>query len=173
MRKKDLNIEPEEEIEYVSRSQMKREVEALQDLGKKITELRPDQQAQVPMSEVLAEAVEEMARISSHGAKKRHLNYIGKLMKHEDEEAIKVAIERFDSASDAHNQRFHALERLRERLIDGDQAAMNETLAAYPDCDIQHIRQLIRNAQKEREQNKPPASFRKLFQYLRTLDETV
>ena len=96
-------------------------------------------------------------------------------MRTEDEDAIRAAVERFDSASEAHNQRFHRLERLREQLIDEDtersQAAFNDVIASYPDCDIQHLRGLMRNAVKERQQNKPPASFRKLFQYLRELDE--
>ena len=173
--RKERYEEPEEEIEYVSRTEMKRYMDELQNLGKRITDLRPDQQAQVPMGERLREAVEEMGRISSNGAKKRHLNFIGKLMRAEDEDAIRAAVERFDSASEAHNQRFHRLERLREQLIDEDtersQAAFNDVIASYPDCDIQHLRGLMRNAVKERQQNKPPASFRKLFQYLRELDE--
>lgn len=173
--RKERYEEPEEEIEYVSRSEMKRYMDQLQDLGKRITELRPDQQAQVPMDPRLRSAVEEMARITSNGAKKRHLNFIGKLMRNEDEDAIRAAVERFDSASEAHNQRFHRLERLREQLIDENadrsQTAFNEIIENYPDCDIQHLRTLMRNAAREREQNKPPAAFRKIFQYLRELEE--
>lgn len=173
--KKERYQEPEEEIEYVSRTEMKRYMDQLQALGQRITELRPDQQAQVPMDERLREAVEEMARITSNGAKKRHLNFIGKLMRNEDEEAIRAAVERFDSASEAHNQRFHRLERLREQLVDDNnarsQAAFNEVIESYPSCDIQHLRTLMRNAVKERAQNKPPAAFRKIFQYLRELEE--
>lgn len=173
--RKERYQEPEEEIEYVSRTEMKRYMDQLQELGRRITELRPDQQAQVPMDERLRAAVEEMARITSNGAKKRHLNFIGKLMRNEDEDAIREAIERFDSASEAHNQRFHRLERLRDRLLDENtersQTALNEILSSYPECDIQHLRTLIRNAVKERAENKPPAAFRKIFQYLRELEE--
>lgn len=164
-------FDDEEEIEYVSRTALKKYVEGLQDLGKRITDLRPDQQSQVPMGDRLREAVAEMARISSNGAKKRHLNFIGKLMRHEDEDAIREAIERFDSASSAHNQRFHRLERLRDGLLSNTQTTLDEVLESFPECDIQHIRTLVRNAQKEQKLNKPPASFRKLFQYLRELDE--
>ena len=154
-----------------SRTQIKREMEALQELGRRVTELRPDQQAQVPMDERLRNAMEEMRRISSHGARKRHLQYIGKLMRTADADAIREAVERFDSASAAHNQKFHALEQWRERLISG----CNDTLQAYvdehPQADIQHLRQLVRNAQKERQLQKPPANSRKLFQYLREVAE--
>lgn len=171
--KKERLEQPDEEIEYVSRTALKRYVEELQELGKRITELRADQQAQVPMSDRMREAIAEMARISANGAKKRHLNFIGKLMRNEDEEAIRLVVDGFDSASEAHNQRFHKLERLRESLIENKQEALDEVIQTYTSCDIQHLRSLIRNAQKEREQNKPPAAFRKLFQYLRELDEQV
>ena len=166
---KDLALD--DEVEQVSRTAVKKHMEALQDLGKRITELRPDQQTQVPMGDRLREAVSEMAKLRANGAKKRHLQFIGKLMRSEDEEAIREAIERFNSASDAHNQRFHRLEKLREGLLADDQDSLTEVIESYPECDIQQLRNLIRKAQKERDQNKPPASFRKLFQYLRELDE--
>jgi ribosome-associated protein len=154
-----------------SRSQVKREMEALQELGKRITELRPDQQAQVPMDERLANAVAEMRRISSHGARKRQLQFIGKLMRTADAEAIREAVDRFDSASAAHNQLFHALEQWRERLISGDNDVLQAYIEEHPQVDVQHLRQLVRNAKKERDQNKPPAQARKLFRYLREISE--
>ncbi len=173
MKDKHLQETQDDEIEYVSRTALKKYMEELQELGKRLTELKPDQQAQVPMGDRLREAVAEIAKISAHGAKKRHLQFIGKLMRHEDEEAIQAAVDSFDSASDAHNQRFHRLERLREGLISDDSAALNEVISSYENCDVQHLRSLIRNAKKEREQNKPPANYRKIFQYLRELDEQV
>jgi ribosome-associated protein len=167
----DDSYNPADDEEPPSRSQIKRDMEALQELGKRITELRPDQQAQVPMDERLANAVAEMRRITANGAKKRHLQYIGKLMRTADADAIREAVERFDSASAAHNQHFHELEQWRERLIEGDNDAVAAYIEAYPQADIQHLRQLIRNAKKEREQNKPPATARKLFRYLREVSE--
>lgn len=154
-----------------SRSQIKREMEALQELGKRITELRPDQQEQIPMDEALASAVAEMRRISAHGARKRQLQFIGRLMRHADADAIQEALDRFDSASAAHNQHFHALEQWRERLICGGNEALQAYIEAHPQVDVQHLRQLVRNASKEREQNKPPAQARKLFRYLREVSE--
>lgn len=171
MSKKTAKTPGVDDIEIVSRSQLKRDVEELQKLGARLTELRADQQARVPMSERLADAVEEMAKIASHGAKKRHLQFIGRLMKTEDADAIRASIEQFDSASAAHNQRFHALEQLRARLISGEKSALSDVMTAYPECDLQHLRALVRNAQKEQKDNKPPTNFRKIFQYLRDLDE--
>lgn len=165
-------LEPDEEF-GPSRSQVKRDMEALQELGKRITELNPEQQAQVPMDERLANAVAEMRRISAHGARKRQLQFIGKLMRTADADAIREVIERFDSASAAHNQHFHALEKWRDRLIAGGNEELQSYIDAHPNADIQHLRQLVRNAQKERQAEKPPAQARKLFRYLREVSESV
>jgi len=166
----DTGLDPDEEL-GPSRSQIKRDMEALQELGKRITELRPDQQAQVPMDERLANAVAEMRRISAHGARKRQLQFIGKLMRTADADAIREVIERFDSASSVHNQHFHALEQWRERLIAGGNDDLQRYIEAHPQADIQHLRQLVRNAQKERKEEKPPVHARKLFRYLREVSE--
>ncbi|WP_409523278.1 ribosome biogenesis factor YjgA [Nitrincola sp. MINF-07-Sa-05] len=160
-----------DESEEISKSEIKRQMHALQELGKKLSELRPDQLAKVSMSDHMRRAVEESRRISSHIALKRHMQYLGKLLRTEDNEAIQIAVDMFDASTQAHNQRFHALENWRERLITGDNNTIQLFIDAYAGCDIQHLRQLIRNAQREREQQKPPAHARKLFRYLRELDE--
>jgi len=161
----------QDESEEISKSEIKRQMHALQELGKQLSELRPDQLAKVPMSDQMRRAVEESRRISSHIALKRHMQYLGKLLRTEDSEAVKGAVDLFDASTQAHNQRFHALENWRERLIAGDNDTVQTFIDSYPRCDIQHLRQLIRNAQREREQAKPPAHARKLFRYMRELDE--
>lgn len=157
--------------EYISRSEIKRQMEALQQLGKRITELNPQQQAQVPMDETLRRAVEETRRISSNGALRRHMQYIGKLMRKADADAIEAALNRFDATTEAHNRRFHQLERWRDRLLSDDASALAEFIEFYPRTDVQLLRQLIRNAKREQEKQLPPTNFRKLFKLLRELDE--
>lgn len=154
-----------------SKSQLKRDAEELQALGKRMTELRHDQQAKLPIDDRLRAAIEEYARIRANGAKRRHLQYIGKLMRHVDADAIREVVDRFDSASVLHNQLFHDLERWRERLIEGGNEALQAFIESHPDADIQHLRQLVRNAQREREREQPPTHARKLFRYLRELND--
>ena len=60
------------------------------------------------------------------------------------------------------------LERQRDRLLQDDEA-LAEFLAAHPDCDVQNLRQLIRNARKEQAESKPPKAYRQLFQLLKSL----
>ncbi|WP_417579215.1 ribosome biogenesis factor YjgA [Nitrincola sp.] len=169
------NFQADDEDTIVSRSELKRQMDALKQLGKRITELRPDQQEKIPMDSVLRAAVAETRRITSNGALKRHMQFIGKLMRHADVEAIRLALDEFDTASQAHNQKFHGLEQWRERLL-LEGTAGNEALEAfindYPQTDIQLLRQLIRNTRREIEKQQPPVQYRKLFRLLRDTTES-
>lgn len=166
-----FDLTPEEELPP-SRSQVKREVEALQALGERLVTLRKDQLDQMPISDTLRAAVDEAKRLSARSAIRRQMQYIGKLMRNEDGEAVQTAFDRFDVTKEAHNKVFHKLEKWRDRLIGNEEGIMEVVLTEYPHTDIQHLRQLVRNAQKELSQNKPPATARKLFKYLRELEES-
>lgn len=167
----DFEQYDEEFEEEKSKSQIKREMEALQDLGKKLTELKPDQLKKVPMSEDLAHAIKESLNITQREAKRRHLQFIGKLMRAEDTEAIQYAIDEFDSSSERFNQELHRLEAWRERLISEGNNALSEFIEAHESTDVQHLRSLVRNAKKDREKEKNTGAAKKLFQYLRSLSQ--
>lgn len=157
------------EEEWVSKTDVKRQMHALQELGAKLTKLNKEQLGKLDLSESLRNAIDEFHRIKSNGAQKRHLQYIGKIMRTEDADEIEQAIGLFEAGHQAHTQAFHKLERWRDKLINDGNQALQGYVEEYPDADIQHIRQLIRNAQKELKLNKPPAASRKLFKYLREL----
>ncbi|WP_271410817.1 ribosome biogenesis factor YjgA [Pseudomonas sp. Q1-7] len=155
-----------------SKSQVKRELHALQELGERLTTLKPDVLAKLPLSDALQKALAEAPKHKAHVARKRHIQYIGKLMREQDIEAIVSLIDQLDSSTREYNERFHALERWRDRLIEGGDAALESFVADYPDTDRQHLRGLIRHAQHEAAHNKPPAAARKVFKYIRDLDES-
>lgn len=168
------NIEHDDDDEnFVSRSQKKREVEALQSLGERLVDLKPGQLDKLPIDETLRTAIDMAKTLPHRGALRRQMQYIGKLMRFADGEAIAEAIDRFDVTKEAHNKVFHKLEKWRDRLIanDKDNSMLDVIITEYPHTDIQHLRQLVRNAQKEVALNKPPAAARKLFKYLRELEE--
>lgn len=163
----------EEDDNWVSRSQLKREAQDLQSLAQSLVALKPEQLAKVPLDTQTLRSVEEAARIKPRsGAMKRQIQYIGKLLRNLETDPIFAALERMDTTSAAYNQIFHRLERWRDRLIAEDSEIIPTLLAEYPEADLQHIRQLVRNAQREVKQQKPPASARKLFKYLRELEES-
>lgn len=161
----------DEEIIYVSKSQLKRESHALQELGEELVELPAAKLEKIPLPEELAEAVALARRIKARGGRKRQLQYIGKLMRKLDEEPIRLAMSQLKSESARETAQLHQLEQWRDRLVAEGDAALAELLEQQPQADRQHLRQLVRNAQREIKQNKPPKSARELFRYLRTLLE--
>lgn len=150
-----------------SKSAVKREMTALQKLGEELVNLSPAKLAKIPMPEELEEAVMLARRLKNREGKRRQLQYIGKIMRVIDSDAIQRALDSFHHDSLAFRQHFQRLENWRERLVNEGDRAMEELLLEMPELDRQHLRQLIRQAQKETSQNKPPAAARKLFQYLR------
>ena len=155
--------------ERPSKSERKRESDALQSLGERLLQLPADQLGQMPLPEELREALEQARRIRQPGARKRQLQYIGKLMRQVDAAPIRDALAGFDLSSARTAAHHHRIEHWRERLIEQGDGALSDLLAEYPQADRQHIRQLTRNAGKERRQNRPPQAARALFRYLREL----
>lgn len=159
----------EEEIIYVSKSQLKRESNALQALGEELVDLPAAKLERIPLPQELAEAVALAQRIKARGGRKRQLQYIGKLMRRLDEAPIRQAMDQLKGESARKTAHLHKVERWRERLLDEGDSALAELLEEYPTADRQHLRQLMRNAQREKKQNKPPKSARELFRSLRDL----
>jgi len=162
------DAQTEDELEPIkSKTRLKAEMLDLQLLGKKLTTLKPAQLAEVPMGEDLAHAIKESYNIRQREAKRRHLHYIGKLMRAEDTEAIQYAIDRFDSSSKRFAQEMHQLENWRDRLINQGKEALTEFIETHPSVNVQHLRQLVRNAQKDLSQNKNTGAAKKLFRFIR------
>lgn len=159
----------DEEIIYVSKSQLKRESHALQALGEELVELPDAKLAKIPMPEELADAVALARRIKQRGGRKRQLQYIGKLMRKIDPEPIEQAMAGLKNEAAKETAKLHRLEQWRDRLIEEGDTSLAPLLDEYPHADRQHLRQLVRNAQREKKQNKPPKSARELFRYLREL----
>lgn len=151
-----------------SKTQRKQEMQALQALGERIIALSEAQRARLPLSDDLLEAIEETSRIRSHEGRRRHMQYVGKLMRGEDIDGIQQVFDEFDRETLRRDHAFHRLEKWRDRLMDDEGNESLETfIAEYPDVDRQTLRQLIRNARSERKRDKPPTSARKLFKLIR------
>ena len=156
-----------------SKTQIKREMEALQEIGKKLLQLSKSQQKKVPMSDTLRDALNEADRIKQHEATRRHLQYIGKVMRTEDHEAIEQRLALFDTTSAAYNKLFHQLELKRDALIgENSKEELANYLNDHPEVeDIQTLRNLIRQAQKEVSQQGKTTNRKKLFRFLREAEE--
>ena len=157
----------DDEEHVISKSQIKREMTALQDLGKKLIDLKANQLAKMPISDELLRAVKESKNITQREAVRRHLQFIGKLMRDQDSGAIQYALDEFDSSSQRFTQTIHELEVWRSRLVEGPSSVVTEYIEEYPNTEVQYIRQLIRNAAKDLKNDKNTGAGKKLFQYLR------
>lgn len=162
-----MNYEDEEYDNIPSKTQRKKEMHALQDLGKQLTELSDNQLASLELPEDLRLAITEMHRIRQNEARRRHLQYIGKVMRKIDSDAIQTQLDALNAKHSLNVQLQHQIEHWRDQLLEGQADVLQQFIDKYPHVDIQHLRQLIRSAQKELSQGKPPAHARKLFRFLR------
>ncbi|MCB1620787.1 MAG: DUF615 domain-containing protein [Thiothrix sp.] len=158
----------EDDADYISRSVDKRVAEAAQKLGERLAALRPEQLARLELPENLHDAIMQLRQLSSNGALRRQRQYIGKLMRGVEREPIEAQLAQWEVARKVEVVQFQRLERWRDRLLQQDRA-LEELLAIYPGLDVQHVRNLIRNARRQQERNQPPKSSRELFRYLTQL----
>lgn len=152
-----------------SKTKQKEAMHELRDLGAELVELSVGQLKKIKLPEDIFEAVRECQKITAHGARRRQVAYLGKLMRSVDDEPIRAGLAMLRGESSAETARLHRLERFRARLLENE-SFLAELVALWPDLDLQHMRQLRRNALKEQENNKPPKNFRAIFQILQELD---
>jgi len=160
----DDNAE-DDEIEYVSRGELKRDMQILNELGRDLTAVSGKLLAEWGMAPRTLEALLEGKRLVPR-ALNRHLRFVAKLLQEEDAVALR---ERLTSLHRPHQlgvAAFHRAEQWRDRLLAGDDSALQDILQRCPAADTQRIRQLTRNARKEAEQGKAPKSARELFKLI-------
>lgn len=161
----------EQEYDRPSKSQLKREMTALQKLGEILVEAPRDRVKKVPMPEDVLEAILACQQITSHEGRRRQMQYVGKKMRTLEEAEVAVIQKTVDSwrgASKAETAALHAIERQREKLL-ADDAALTALRDRHPGIDLQQLRTLIRNARKEQAEHKPPKAYREIFQILKSL----
>ena len=158
--------------ERPSKTQRKKEVEALQTLGERLVELNTAQLAAVPLPDDLRDAVLEAKRIRSREGRRRQLQYIGKLMREIDPAPIRAQLERWDGQSREATAAHHRVERWRLRLLDDDDA-LTEFAREHPHADLQRLRTCVREARKERLAGGEPRHFRDLFRLIRDAESAT
>ena len=148
-----------------SKSQVKRELQALKDLGKSLISLPLKDLNKLSLPEKLYDAVIK-AQTLTHGAFKREVGYIGAIIADEDYDVITSELDKLKQVHHGEVKQFHQHERWRDDLLAGNNVVMTLLHQQFKNFDSQYVRQLVRNAKKEAENNKPPKSGRLLFKYL-------
>lgn len=152
-----------------SKSQLKREMTALQELGEQLAALPAARLAALDIPERLRDALREWSRIRAHEGRRRHAQYIGKLMRDVDPEPLRQALLDATGESRAAVARMHQLEDWRERLLGGGDEALEAFLREYPATDVSALRQLVRATRAERAAQRPPRQYRALYQHLKDI----
>ena len=160
----------ENESLEISKSQRKRDAHELLDLAKKLISMPDNRLKALPLDDNLREEVDFARSIRAHGAKKRQLMTIGKMLRQRDTDKLVDAVNNIDQKNRQVHARFHQIEVWRDRLIEGSDKDLSALLEQKTDFNVQTLRQLIRNAKKEAKLGKPPAAARKLFKLLREAD---
>ncbi len=159
-----------------SKSQVKREMLALTDLGKELIALSPERLRQLPLAERLHDAIREAQRTTSREGLRRQTHFVGKLMRDAPADEIRQQLDVWRNGSREETASMHRLEKLRDRLLEDD-TALTELLNLHPGADVQQLRTLIREARKEArantelQQGQEPRRkhYRALFQALKSL----
>ena len=148
----------DEELKPKSKQQQKREAEAVQALGAELVELPAPQIKELfdklELPDKLREALLECRSIKSRKARRRQLQYIGKLMRDFEVAPIRLLLAEFKRGGRAATAQQHHIERWRERLLTEGDKAFNELLRLHPEVNAQHVQQLIASALKQSAEKK-------------------
>ncbi len=165
------NINPhtgEPYSERPNKTKIKREMKALHELGRQLVEMPSSKFEKITLSERMIEAV-LLAKKLKKAALQRQLRFIASIMTEEDTHIILAEIKMLSLPQEQEVEAFHQVEEWRDRLIGGDNELLNELITQFDSADRQQLRQMIRNANKEAQNNKPPKASRLLFKYLKDL----
>lgn len=158
--------------DHESKSQRKKDMLALQKIGETLIKLTEQQLATIDLPGNLFSAIQHMKSLTSHEARRRQLQYIGKMMRQIDPDSIKEALKRIEFIHQKNTEQFHRIEEWRAKLLLNGDDALNSFLIEYPNVDRQQLRQLIRNAIQDRKNNKNTGAEKSLFKFLRSLIES-
>lgn len=156
-----------------SKTQLKRDADALQAIGERLLTLPEHELATLPLPDALLEAVRTGRRLDQRGARRRQRQYIGKLMRGFDTTELQTALAAMDNRENARNRLFHEAEQWRDRFLADGMPALETFFDHYPQADRQRLRQLVLAARKEAAADRAPTKRRELFRETRQLLENL
>ena len=153
-----------------SKTKRKRDMHALQDLGVELVALDAKRLAKLDLPELLVDAIALARTITRHEARRRQMQYIGRLMRDVDPEPLRVALAAGASGSQAERAQFALVERWRDRVLQ-EADGVDAFTAAYPDAPRETLASLATAARDERDRGAPPHKSRELFRTLKRIIE--
>lgn len=150
-----------------NKSAIKRELAAVQELAVRMAELSDGELQRLGIGERVRALLAQIRAMRPSGARNREIKHCTRLMQQEDLEPVRIWLDDRQSRQLRQNQHFHRLEQWRDRLVEEGDEALAQLLAEQPGLDRQRLRQLVREAQREKGQGKPAGAGKKLFRHLR------
>ena len=179
----ELDLELKRELkgsDEPSRTELKKESTELQKLGEDLLTLRGELLARLQLSDKMMDALAEAKRITNFEGKRRQMQFIGKLMRQLDANAlqnVRDALEEQRTPSARETLALHQAEQWRDQLI-AQEDALNLWMNEFPETDTQQLRALIRQARKDAKPEKPGMAprhgraYRDIFQLVRSSMDT-
>ena len=167
-----MEIPDWEQETFESRTQIKLAAQAVVDLGLQLSEMTLNEIKKLSLPPKVEEAVITLKGMDKGPALKRQRLFVGKLLRQNEHFIVEIKEKLAEKERKAKQQNayFHQLEKWRDRMIEEGDASLSEFMQKFPQADRHQLRQWIRNAQKEREANKPPKASREIFKYLKALE---
>ena len=154
-----------DEDDFISKTRRKKQMHELQQVGAELVALSPEQLARIEMPESLREAVEDARRFTRHEARRRQIQYIGRIMRDIDAGPIVEQLAALTAPSKRQTALFHVAERWRQELL-ADGSALERFVKEFPEADPHRIRSMVDEAREEKRASRPPRRFRELFHVL-------
>ena len=152
----------------VSKTELKKDSKNIQKFGKRISELTINNIQAFKFPLTIYEATIGLKNLKSNSAKKRQVQYLGKLLREIDLTDAFLVMKQLEVGSQKEIQRNHIIEGWRDKLLSNNDS-ITEFFDEYPKVDRQSLRQTISNAQKEKKGNKPPKYSRQLFKLIKDI----
>ena len=169
----DYPPETDGDEDYVSKSQLKREAQAVTELAQTLVEAKPGLLSKVPIPEEIEADLKLARKITSNIARKRQIAFLAKKMRGLDLEPIRTALMPDEQAHRQSVARMHLHERWRDRIVAEGDPAIELFMADFPQADRQRLRQLARQSVKEAAKGKPPAAARAIYKLIAEADPEV
>ena len=152
----------------VSKTELKKDSKKIQQFGRKISELTVTNIEAFKFPINIYEATMDLKNLKSNSAKKRQVQYLGKLLREIDLTDAFIVMKQLKVSSQKEIQRNNIIESWRDKLLNNAKS-ITEFVDEYPKIDRQSLRQTISNAQKEKKDNKPPKHSKQLFKLIKDI----
>ncbi len=149
-----------------SKTALKNEAKDVHEFGKILVGLTDKQISQIKLPENVNEAIKEFKKLKKNSAQKRHSLYLAKLLRSIDLSEARQFVDHLKFESQTEIRKFHKVEDWRDKLI-SDSSNLTEFINLSPAVDIQQLRKLILNSQKEIKKGSANKFQKELFRFIK------